>query len=143
MLRCTIRKSSRRAVVSVASRTALYVKRRRRLPTAETTRKTTCTGFRALRSGRTLWREPARAFGAGPGFLRRGRLRSVPRRLSAGLANSGSCSGSEGRTPLRDRLTMFEEYAVTSAHASIFADIFADDTRPPCGLQFQESARVA
>src|ERR1044071_8094773 len=33
MLRCTIRKSSRRAVVSVASRTARYTLQRRRLPT--------------------------------------------------------------------------------------------------------------
>src|ERR1041384_6956082 len=33
MLRCTIRKSSRRAVVSVASRTTRYTLRRRRLPT--------------------------------------------------------------------------------------------------------------
>jgi hypothetical protein len=47
MLSCTMRKSSRRAVVSVASRIAWYTQRRRRLPTAATTRSDTWTGYRA------------------------------------------------------------------------------------------------
>src|SRR5689334_7524918 len=128
MLRCTIRKSSRRAVASVASRTALYVVRRRRLPTAETTRKTTCTGCRALSSGRTLWGEPGRE----PLAFRPGRLlpdRRLRRRcLSAGVANSGSCSGSEGRTrlPPRERVpfAMFEDYPVTLPHATALRRYF-------------------
>src|SRR2546422_1646369 len=126
MLRCTIRKSSRRAVVSVASRTALYVDRRRRLPTADTTRNTTCTGCLARSSSRFLCGEPARGpLGLRPGFLPRRRLRPdpplPPRTLLFGVANNGSCSGSVGRArPSRERVPFatFEIYLVIIVHAT-------------------------
>src|SRR2546422_4500557 len=134
MLRCTIRKSSRRAVVSVASRTALYVDRRRRLPTADTTRNTTCTGCLARSSSRFLCGEPARGpLGLRPGFLPRRRLRPdpplPPRTLLFGVANNGSCSGSVGRArPSRERVpsATFEIYLVTIVHATRFRRYFGE-----------------
>jgi hypothetical protein len=59
---------------------------------APMTRKTTCTGCRALSSGRALCGEPAR---------RPLGLRPAPRRLPPRFLNSTSCAGSELRERLR------------------------------------------
>src|ERR1700733_9184035 len=73
-----IRNRSRSAAVIVASRIALYIRRRRRLPTDGATRITTCSGCDGLKSGRAAWRSPARD----PLGLRPAPRRLPPRRNS-------------------------------------------------------------
>src|SRR5207244_3187660 len=91
-------KSSRRAVVSVASRTAWYTQRLRRLPTALTTRNDTCTGYRACRNGRFWCGELARAPLGG---------RPAPPRLPPLMDNA----------PLSTRLTRRVAHRAVSANA--------------------------
>ena len=54
MLRCTMRKSSRRAVTIVASRSCMYMSRWRRLVTSAPTRIVTWTGCRRSWTGRAF-----------------------------------------------------------------------------------------